>query len=200
MSASLRQGLIGAVVVLAGAARIYRAFRRRRRMVARLDAVPASERERRRREFVAQSAWQRAWRGMRVTLIVPGAFTILIVAMYVIGGRHQLSRGTDTDFLVLSIAYPLGSAIMGAVIGLGAPFMRGFVRSALVGIAAIAPFVFGIMLAVDNGLQHLDEMHMVVGTGMTVLYGSAIGYGVGRARRQLADRAAIAGSASAPAE
>jgi hypothetical protein len=200
MSASLRQWLIGASFAFALATRIFLALRRRRAMVARLDAVPASERERRRREFVARGAWQRAWRGMKVTLVVPGAFTILIVAMYMIAGRHQLSRGTDTDLLVLSIAYPLGSAIMGAVIGWGAPFMRGHVRSALVGIAAIAPFVFGVMLSVDNGLQHLDEVHIVLGVGMTIVYGAAIGYGVGRARSRLAERAAVAGSASAPAE
>jgi hypothetical protein len=185
MSASLRQWLIGASFAFALATRIYLAMRRRRAMVARFDAVPASERERRRREFVAQGGWQRAWRGMKVTLVVPGAFTILIVALYMIGGRHQLSHGTDTDLLVLSIAYPVGSAIMGAVIGLGAPFMRGHVRSALVGIAAVAPFVFGICLSMDNGLQHMGEVQIVMGAGMTILFGSAIGYGVGRARRRL---------------
>ncbi len=78
--------------------------------------------------------------------------------MYMIVGRHQLSDGTDTDLLVLSIAYPLGSAMMGGVIGLGEPFMRGHVRSALVGIAAIAPFVFGVMLSVDHGLEHLSRV------------------------------------------
>ncbi len=71
MSAALSSWLICAFVVLAGAAQIYLALRRRRAMVARFDAVPAAERERRRREYVTQDAWQRAWRGMKVTLISP---------------------------------------------------------------------------------------------------------------------------------
>jgi hypothetical protein len=131
-------------------------------------------------QILAMGAWNRARRGASLGLAFPGIFTILILVIYAFGGRHQLSKGTEIDFLVLSIAYPLGSAIMGAVLALGAPFMRGYVRSALVGMAAFAPFVIGIGLATDNGLTRWDSSQTGVSVALTIFYGGVVGYVVGK--------------------
>jgi len=151
-----------------------------RAAMPRVEAPRSGEEGGALRKLLALGAWERAWRGARLGLVFPGVFTILILVIYLFGGRHQLSRGIEADFLVLSIAYPLGAAIMGAVLALGAPFMRGYVRSALVGMAALAPFLIGIGLSMDDGLTHWSSSQTEITFALTIVYGGMIGYVVGR--------------------
>ena len=122
-----------AILVAIIAVASYQFFSGRREAASRVEAPRSPEEGSALRKLLALGPWQRGWRGAALGLAFPGIFTILILAIFAFGGRHQLSRGVETDYLVLSIVYPLGSAIMGAVLALGAPFMRGYVRSALVG-------------------------------------------------------------------
>lgn len=130
------------------------------------------------------SVWRRTRNGAVVGLMFPGIFTLLLVGVYLFGGRYQRDYDSTIDMLVLSIAYPLGSAIMGGVIGFGAPFMTNFARGTLVGTAAMLPFMIGIGLSMSNGLAHWDMPWTLVTASLSVMLGAGLAIGVlrGRAR------------------
>lgn len=128
--------------------------------------------------------WQRVRNGASFGAICPGLFSVLIWLIYLFGGRFQQDNGVTTDFLVLSIAYPLGSLLMGAILGLGLPMMRNFASSSMVGMIAIAPLSIGIGLSMDNALTHRTSGTTVVVAVVTVFLGMAIGYGATNVTRQ----------------
>jgi hypothetical protein len=133
-------------------------------------------------------AWTRMRNAGLATLIVPGAGSLVLLAIYVYGGRYQFYRHERVDYLVASISYPIGSALLGAIVGLGKPWMRGFVRSSLVVMAALTPLIVGIALSMDNALTHWDTFDTALCVGMIVIYGMAGGYGSARGERLRAMR------------
>jgi hypothetical protein len=111
-------------------------------------------------------------------LVFPGVFSVLIWAAYLLGGRIQRDNsGVTTDLLVLSIAYPVGSLLMGTVLGLGVPLMRNFASSSIVGILAIAPLMVGIGLSIDNALTQWTLSDTVLTASLTIVFGIALGCG-----------------------
>ena len=131
------------------------------------------------------SAWRRAIQGASFTLIVPGAFSILIWAAYLFAGRTLGDNGDiQIDTLVLSIAYPLGSALMGAVLGLGRPVMRNFIMSTFVGVVAVAPWIIGIELSMGNALTHWGVPNTAMTVMIVLALGIALGFGATAVRRR----------------
>jgi hypothetical protein len=125
--------------------------------------------------------WQRIGRGALMGLVLPGAFTILILYEYLHGGRYQNDGRSTTDVLVLLIAYPIGSVIMGAVLGFGTRFIRSMASATVVGMLAIAPLLIGCGLSLDDG--HWEASDTIITAILTVVFGAALGHGVLRARR-----------------
>jgi hypothetical protein len=123
------------------------------------------------------SAWRRMLNAGRATLIVPGAGTLVLLAIYAHGGRYQIVGDDRVDFLVLSIANPIGTALLGSILGLGIPWAHGFVRSTLVGMAALIPIVIGTALSMDDALTHWQTFDTVLCIAMVTVLGMAIGYG-----------------------
>lgn len=150
--------------------RVMRMFRRERAMHGGHDAP-------------LPGAWTRMRNAGLATLLVPGAASLLVFAMYAFGGRYQVDRDGRIDCLVLSIAYPMGSALLGAIVGLCTPWMRGFVRSSLVGMVALTPLTIGCALAMDDALTHWQSFDTILCVGMISVFGMAIGYGSVRGDR-----------------
>jgi hypothetical protein len=121
---------------------------------------------------------QRIGRGALMGLAFPGAFTILILIMYLVGGRYQTDRTGSLDTLVLLIAYPTGSAIMGAVLGFALPFMRNWVSAALVGMVALAPLIIGIALSSHDAGTPWAPDEAIIAAIMIAVFGSALGISV----------------------
>ena len=180
--------IVIAASLLAAGYHLYFRIKRQRAFSRRLAEVEAQESQ---QHGVLEHppAWLRVRNGALFTLLFPGVFSVLIWAVYVFGGRMQRdSAGVSTDMLVLSIAYPLGSLLMGAVIGLGRPAMRNVISSTLIGTLAIAPLMIGIGLSMDNALTHWTLPDTVMTAGLTVLFGAALGYGATTRKRGRAAR------------
>ena len=182
--------VIAASLVGAGFHLYYR-VKRQRAFSRRLAEVEAKESEEHGGVLKNPPAWLRVRNGALFTLAFPGAFSVLIWAVYVFGGRMQRDdAGVSTDMLVLSIAYPLGSLLMGAIVGLGRPVMRGFITATLVGSLAVAPLSIGVELSMDNALTQWRLPNTVMTAVMTLLFGTALGHGVRAVkRRRLTTRA-----------
>jgi len=163
---------------------LYYRVKRQRAFSRRLAEVEAKESQQHGGVLENPPAWLRVRNGALVTLAFPGAFSVLIWAIYVFGGRIQRDgAGVSTDMLVLSIAYPLGSLLMGAIVGLGRPVMRSFITSTLVGSLAVAPLIIGIELSMDNALTQWNLPDMVMTAFMILFFGIALGYGARTVKR-----------------
>jgi hypothetical protein len=120
-------------------------------------------------------AYQRVVLGARNATLYFAVFYPLLLLLWLIGGRHAVSRGMEIDTLVMLVAYPPGVALMGAIAGLLVPFMRTLGLALLSGIVAIAPLMCGISLAIDNGWHAWGSEHTVIGTFMTLFFGAIVG-------------------------
>jgi hypothetical protein len=130
------------------------------------------------------SPWLRLRNGALFGLVFPGGCTLIILAMYALGGRYQHDKASDMDLLVLSISYPIGSVLLGAILALAGTWVRGFLLSTLVGIIAITPFVVAVGLGMDDGLHHWNREHTIICGSLILVYGAAIGYGMARTKRK----------------
>jgi hypothetical protein len=170
----------GITTGLAGYSYMFFNDRRRRALAVKLQppAIPKSSGE----ALSDAGAWQRAVRGGAVTALFPGGFSVLMLLMWLFGGRYQRDHGVTIDLLQASILYFIGSTFLGAAIGLGLPYMRGLVRSTLIGAIAIAPLFIGSLVSMDAG--HWGTFETVFSTSMSVLMGMAIGVGVTNGKRR----------------
>jgi hypothetical protein len=170
----------GIATVLVSQSYMFFSDRRRRALAVELSppaiAQPSGE------GFSNASAWQRTVRGGAVTALFPGGFTALLLLMWLFGGRYQRDHNTTIDLLQSSIFYFVGSAFLGAAIGFGLPYMRGFVRSSLIGAIAIAPLFIGIAISMDAG--HWGTFETVSAASLSVIMGIAVGHGVTNGRRR----------------
>jgi hypothetical protein len=118
---------------------------------------------------------QRVGGGAVIGLLFPGVFSILILLTLFVGGRHQVDdHGNQPDVLALFAYYLLGSAAMGAILGLFWPRLRNPLAAILTGCVATAPLVLGISSAMTP--SHPDLM-----IGLTVLFGTVVGLSARRA-------------------
>ena len=180
-----------AIVIAASIAALgchaYRLVRTQRAFPRRVAALESQLAQRRGGTLATPSAWRRVRNTALFCLVLPGVFSILIWAAYLLGGRIQRDHyGVTTDLLVLSIAYPLGSVLMGTVLGLGMPLMRNFMSSSIVGIVAIAPLMIGIGLSMDNALTQWTLSDTVLTGSLTIVFGMALGYGATTVTRRRA--------------
>jgi hypothetical protein len=174
---------------------LYNRIKRQRAFSRRLAEIEAKDAQQHGGVLENPPAWLRVRNGALVALLFPGVFSILIWAVYVFGGRIQRDgAGVRTDMLVLSVAYPLGSLLMGAIVGLGRPVMRNLITSTLVGSLAIAPLIAGIVLSMDNALTQWRLSDTAMAAGMSLVFGAALGYGATtRTRRRAAGRTGATG-------
>lgn len=191
----LHPAIVIAASLLGTGLHLYRRFKRQRAFSRRLAEVEAKEAQHHGGVIENPPAWLRVRNGASLTLLVPGVFSVLIWAVYAFGGRIQRdSAGVSTDMLVLSIAYPLGSVLMGAIVGLGRPAMRNVISSTLIGTLAVAPLMIGIALSMDNALTRWRLQDTVMAAGLSLLFGAALGYGATtRTRRRAAGRTGATG-------
>lgn len=165
----------------------YRVVRKQRAFARRVAASEPQLTQRKGGTLATPSAWRRVRNAALLCLVFPGVFSVLIWAVYLLGGRIQRDNsGVTTDLLVLSIAYPVGSLLMGAVLGLGLPLMRNFVSSSIVGILAVAPLMVGIGLSMDNALTQWTLGDTVLTGSLTIVFGMTLGYGATMVTRRRA--------------
>jgi hypothetical protein len=128
-----------------------------------------------------ESPIQRMRRGAGVFLRSFGIFTILILAMWLVGGPEPASRGVPIRVDLLTLIYPGGAAITGALFALFEPAAdRSRVLAMAVGIIAIAPWVAGITLTFDRGYASWNVGHTIVTAITSLTLGCAMGYGYSR--------------------
>ncbi len=90
--------------------------------------------------FGALPWWGRAARAAGNSVLALGLPCLLLVAVALVGGRYQHGRGgTEVDVGALSVLYPLGIALAGAIAGVGAPRVRRAWQAGLLGLAAALP-------------------------------------------------------------
>ncbi len=122
-------------------------------------------------------------RGARLFLRSFGIFTVLILAMWLIGGPNPTSRGVPIRGDLLTLIYPGGAAVTGALFALFEPVAdRSMVLAMAAGIIAIAPWVAGIALTFDRGYASWNVGHTIVTAITSLTLGCAMGYGYSRHR------------------
>ncbi len=130
-----------------------------------------------------ESPIQRMVRGARLFLRSFGIFTVLILAMWLIGGPNPTSRGVPIRGDLLTLIYPGGAAVTGALFALFEPVAdRSMVLAMAAGIIAIAPWVAGIALTFDRGYASWNVGHTIVTAITSLTLGCAMGYGYSRHR------------------
>ncbi len=123
----------------------------------------------------------RMTRGAGLFLRFFGIYSVLILAIWLIGGPEQESRGIPIRADLLTFMYPVGAAITGALFGLFEPAAdRSRLVAMVAGIVAIAPWVVGIAFTVDRGYVNWNVGHTLVTAVTSVALGSAFGYGYSR--------------------
>jgi hypothetical protein len=98
-----------------------------------------------------------------------GIFELLIVFVYLTGGRTQ--SGSHTDWLALSITYPAGIAVAGAIFGAARPLFRFLWLAIPVACVALSAWFAGIAIASAQSLRD-DWQGVVV---LSMFFGSIVG-------------------------
>ncbi len=123
-----------------------------------------------------QSVWERTKSTALGFLFVFGIFTPLLLLVLLFGGREV---ETDSDVSVrvdlLLLLYPLGATIAGALLGALAPYARGRISAALIGMVAMAPWMTGINLALEHGHRDWSGVHTITTLLMIVIFGAGMG-------------------------
>jgi hypothetical protein len=115
-----------------------------------------------------------AWRLLRVF----GLFTPLLLVMWLLEGPVVASRGSVIRVDLLTITYPVGAALCGALFGLLEPIAeRGRIAAMLCGVLAIFPWVGGLSVAIVPGGQFSLKIALITTAITSTLLGSALGYG-----------------------
>jgi hypothetical protein len=175
----LSVGALAAAVVVQSYL-FYGKWQQRRRIEAKLVAESARPGY---MPLASRPLWRRVRGGALFTAILPGAWAVPILLWCAFGGRYQKIERDDpfnADILELGIFYLLGSIWLGATIGACAPLMRGFVSRSLIGMAAVAPLIAGIVWVMSAG--HSESLGTVLFVSMTVFFGLAIGHGAKRGK------------------
>ena len=122
------------------------------------------------------SAWRQWLDAVAFSATFPGMFSIPIWAIYLFGGRYWTDPdGVRMDWLVLSIAYPVGALLIGAIAGLGTPLRRNVLSSCIIGTIAIAPLAAGIALSMGNALTHWAVANTIVAGSLSLAFGITLG-------------------------
>jgi len=128
--------------------------------------------------MVRERPTKRMIRGAIQALRYFGIFCLLILALWLFGGAEQESRGMTIRADLLTLLYPAGVIIAGAVFGLLEPVAdRSRGAAMAVGVIALLPWVLGISLTMDRGYADWTIGHTITSLITTVLLGSAAGYG-----------------------
>jgi hypothetical protein len=125
----------------------------------------------------SSSVWRRAGAGAVTALAMFAIPSLILLGLFLFGGRHQALRDGELDVLVALLTYPTGAALAGAVIGAAGDATRHLVVAIIVGIVAITPMVSGVVASMDNGLTAWTGMHTALLVIMSVAFGAALGYG-----------------------
>jgi len=174
-----------ALVLALFAGRVYLLIGKRRRIQSAVEKAIRTTPKESGTPFAELSGWQRVKKGGGITAVFPGGFSILLLLIWLYGGRYQRLKGTPTDVAELTILYFVGSVLLGATIGFGYPYMRGFVRSSLIATLAFVPLMIGCELAMNFG--HWETTDIVVTASLSVLFGMALGHGAAKGQRRASE-------------
>ena len=127
----------------------------------------------------------RAEFGALGVLVATGVFSLISLALLVIGGRHQTdSHGDSQDVLVLFLGWTIGSAWLGAVLGIAAPWMKRLPVAIAAGPIAVLPLMVGFIAADANGFGHWSRHQTVISLAVSLGVGALLGGGIGRSEKQ----------------
>lgn len=131
-------------------------------------------------------AFARVELGALSVLIAFAIFSFGSLAFLVIGGRHQAdSHGNVQDVLVLFLAWTVGSAWLGATLGLAAPWLRRLPVALIVGPPAVFPIMVGFIAADANGFAHWTEHQTNVSIVVSLIVGAFVGFVLWKRLRSL---------------
>jgi hypothetical protein len=133
-----------------------------------------------------QPALVRAERGALGMLLGFSFFSLGSLALLVFGGRHQPDRqGNPQDLLTLFLAWMIGSAWVGATVGLASPWMRRFPVAAAIGPIAVLPLMVGFLAADANGFSHWTGHQTMLAVVISLVVGVIFGVGCWRRVRDV---------------
>jgi hypothetical protein len=116
--------------------------------------------------------WKRLGFGAFVGLAALGGPSLLLLLITAGGGRYQQGRGgVEQDMWLVSLVYPFGAAIGGAIALVFAPFLKHAWQAALIG--AIALFPMGLLIGLADN-PHGPGAHRL-GWGMAVAVAILVG-------------------------
>jgi hypothetical protein len=102
--------------------------------------------------------------------VIPGIFSLLILAILVFGGRYQNDKyGQPQDMLVLFVGYLLGSVFLGAIMGVLSPWTRRVPLAVGAGWLAAMPMTAGIVAAQGDNLGHWTTQATEMAMGFSLL-------------------------------
>jgi hypothetical protein len=113
-----------------------------------------------------------------------GTFDVLIILSLLVGGRYQTygrsARSGTCDFLFLSVAYPIGAFLSGAIIGATYSMRRRVWVVIPAMIASMVPWFTAIALPDVRARAHWAVADTDLVLVCSTLVGSVLGYGLWR--------------------